>query len=99
MAKRKGTRRQKRLERRAVREQQVQHEARLAEKRKWLLLGIALATALGAFGIYAAQLPRVLLGLILLLGCGAWLTIALGSLGGSVKRRDRNKAGNIDYGK
>jgi hypothetical protein len=99
MAKKKKDSRKDKREARKLAREQAEADARLAAtRRKSQLFGVGVATVLGAAALYFGDGPRPLLGLVLLVGIGVFLVIALGGLGGSVKPRDRGKSGNIDYG-
>ena len=60
---------------------------------------MAFGTIAAGVGLYVGDAPRALLGIALLVGCGLFLTVGLGGLGGSVKPKDGTKSGNIDFGR
>ena len=64
-----------------------------------LLVMIPLATAAAAGAAWQIELPTMAIGFALLIGVVAFLAVALGGLGASVSPRDRNKSGNIDFGR
>lgn len=97
--KRSGTRREKRDERKREREAAERAAAEASTRRKWLLIGIGVATLGGGVTMHQLGAPSSLLGMLLLVGTGLWLAVALGGLGGSVKSRDTKSSGNIDFGK
>ncbi|MCA9583136.1 MAG: hypothetical protein KC416_15160, partial [Myxococcales bacterium] len=88
--------RQQRAEEEA--EQRALEEAR-RKKRSVVVYSLPVVILAGAAAAnYAFEMPK-LSGGILLVGAIVWLMVALGFVGASVKPRDRNRAGSIDYGR
>ena len=52
----------------------------------------------GSLAAYFAFDSRSMAGAIALGGAMIWLLVGLGYLGGSVKPKDRGRAGSIDFG-
>ena len=100
MAKKTGTptRRERREERKREKaDAAVAARSAAGMRNRWLVL-IVLLSGGGAAAIPALGLPMPTMGLVLLVGVGAFLAVALGGLGASVRPRDRLKSGNIDFG-
>lgn len=94
--------RARRAARGTTKEQQfVEAEAladRRARRRRLVLVGIPLVTALVAAGLYWGLEDTRATGIALLLGLVVFLLYGLGTLGSQVQRRDRGGAGSIDFG-
>ena len=100
MAKKTGT--PTRRERREERKREKEHAAAAARsaasmRNRWLVL-IVLLSGGGAVVVHQLDLPLASMGLVLLVGVAAFLAVALGGLGASVRPRDRTRSGNIDFG-
>ncbi|MDD9972088.1 MAG: hypothetical protein OXR73_37930 [Myxococcales bacterium] len=97
-AKARSDKQRRKEQKRAEKEARAAAERAAAQRRKWVLAGILLVTVGVAVSNQLLGGPRIALGATLLVGTAAFLAVALGALGASVKPRDRTKASNIDYG-
>jgi hypothetical protein len=73
-------------------------QAKRASRRRIVIIAIPLLTAAAAAGTWFAFDNEAATGAVVLLGSLLWLLFGLGFLGGSVKPRDRTRAGSINYG-
>ncbi|MDQ3030835.1 MAG: hypothetical protein M3Y87_00300 [Myxococcota bacterium] len=71
----------------------------MTRRRRVILAAVPAITALLALGAYFAFDDRRAVAVILVLGIAAWVPFALGSIGGAIPPRDRNRAGSIDFGR
>lgn len=77
---------------------QEQDVVRRSQTRRYVLIGVPILTAAVALGLWLGLDDERLAGVAILLGAVVFLLYALGTLGGSVEPRDRDKAGAIDFG-
>ena len=101
MGKKKSKQDRKREERdRRQAEEQASQEAAQARRQKFRIATVVIfVVALGAsLTAYFYGENRQLAGLIGMIGFALLFPLVLGSIGGEVKPRDRNRAGSIDFG-
>ncbi|MEM9189801.1 MAG: hypothetical protein AAGF12_11530 [Myxococcota bacterium] len=98
MGKAKRERKKARKANRELEEQAKAEEARRVKKHRAILAAIPTATVVVALTLYFALEEPQLAGATVLGGTMVWLMVGLGFIGGSVKPRDRNRAGSIDFG-
>lgn len=94
----KGSKRERR-EQDAVDREVAEREARKLQ-RIWraVIVAIPLLTVVAALATWAATDDVRIGALVGLLGVGLWVPALLGSIGASVRPRDRTRAGSIDFG-
>lgn len=101
MAKKKSKsaeRKAKREEERRLKKEFEEAQAKLAERRRRILIAIPLLTAgIAAFCWFGLE-DRRLVGVTALIGGLVFLMVALGAIGSSVPPRDRMRSGSIDFG-
>jgi hypothetical protein len=75
-----------------------QENARRMRIRRIVVIAIPIVTAGAATATWFAAESEAATGAVVLLGAILWLLFGLGFLGGSIKPRDRTRAGSINYG-
>jgi len=103
MAKKQTDRRQARKERAKEAKEAKREAEAMAQRRRQLQIRVSAAIAVLTLAIaalcYWVLDSRQLMGITLLIGGVLFLVLALGTLASGVQPRDRNQAGNINYGK
>lgn len=98
----KKTKREQKREQRereaAEREAAMEHMRQRRNRLRIAAIALPLVTLGVALGVYFGTENSQLAALIGLIGMGLWVPILLGLVGGSVKPRDRTRAGSIDFG-
>ena len=95
----KKERKREEREQRKAEEQAFLEESRQRRNRlRIAAVALPLLTLAVALGVYFPTDNSQLAALVGLIGVGLWVPILLGLVGGSVKPRDRTRAGSIDFG-
>lgn len=89
-------------ERRAEEKAELEAAREAAERRqrryRRILVALPLATLAAAAATYFGFDDVRAAALVGVIGVALWVPILLGALGGSVRPRDRDRAGSIDFG-
>jgi fatty acid desaturase len=73
-------------------------QRRHLRRRRILLVVVPALTAMVAAGLHYGMGNGRAAGVVLLLGIAVFFLLGLSSIGSSVQRRDRDRAGSIDFG-
>lgn len=101
MGKKKTKRELKKEQRQRDAEAQQAAEAAFEARRHKFRIGAAIVPVVGlaaSLGVYFALDDRQLAALIGMIAIAIFIPVALGAVGGSIKPRDRTRAGSIDFG-